>query len=1283
MPGHRCLGRAENVEQYPKNNTEYMDLKLKPNSSIQVEGARAPDTGLQAPAQAKEVTASDTGRLHGWQLNTHHCLNASVALMQRLEHDVGYVALLQEPYTRGNRLLNIPSNGVAFVGTPRNGERIRAAVIAATSINAWLLPQYSDGDTVTISCDTSVGPIWWCSSYMPGDSTDIPPPTVREVIKHCSDNGITLIVGCDANAHNIVWNSTDTNQRGEALWEYLLTTNMNVCNRGHEPTFVMANRQEVLDLTLATTRNVDVITDWRVDPTSSLSDHRCIRFTACGQVRTLEYYRCLRAADWELFEAESQAELGGMVSEGLALRSRGDIDTAAERICSILEAAMDKACPLKVVRPKGKSKSWWTPELETLKRQAKRTQNQAKRRKTDEAWEVYHQAKRTLKTETRKAKRNAWRVYCSQMNQFSDISRLTKALQVDTHTQLGIIQKEDGTYTNSLKETIEHMMTTLFPGSYPGDGVGKCCSTVLTTAPDTDAEREYITEARVDEAVRSFKSYKSPGGDMVYPIMLQKAGGVLVELLTPLYRSCLRLGYVPKIWRIARVVFLPKNGKKTYHLAKSYRPITLTSFFLKVLERLVYWRLDSGGIFSKLSPFQFAYKPGFSTEAALHNIVGRLEKAVYNKRLALALFIDFEGAFNNISFEAVHQALRKRNIEAPIVTWIMFMLKHQVVTVNKGGVSTSSVITRGTPQGGVLSPLLFNLVMDGLLMNLGRLRALHSQAYADDVALLCTGIDALTIRDQVQAGARLVAEWADKCGLNINCNKSEAIMFTWKRKWSYKPLKLKGTDLPLKTQVTYLGVTIDSKLSWLPHIEMRVTKATRCLAMCRRTVGKLWGLSPRVMYWVYTAMIRPMVSYAAPIWVAGLSRSTAVSRLNRLQRQACVLISSAFPSTPTAALEMLLGLPPLYLFLSGVAASGAYRLKQMGQWRGDHITDTRAHESHINVCNRLCTEIPELNMPGDLCTPRVNLDRSVKVKIEDTPEVAEDTLGRNTIHCYTDGSKLFCGTGAAVHIPGVGDFRRPLGNMTTVFQAEVTAIIGATECTKSRLEERHTQVVKILSDSQAAIKAVCSARITSSLVGECVYSLNALAERAEVHLEWTRAHVGTAGNEAADCLAKQAATDMCIGPEPMLPVAFSNCKRGINDWLERITSRRWSALNTCRQTREMYNTPLGTRGSRILLSLPRVRLRAVLQVITGHGNIRSHCKVMGKCDDDICLYCGMESETREHFVEVCPHFNTRRSMFLDGPFTDLRSLSSNMEFIRLSKYLVETGRLDDFSTYTD
>ena len=184
-------------------------------------------------------------------------------------------------------------------------------------------------------------------------------------------------------------------------------------------------------------------------------------------------------------------------------------------------------------------------------------------------------------------------------------------------------------------------------------------------------------------------------------------------------------------------------------------------------------------------------------------------------------------------------------------------------------------------------------------------------------------------------------------------------------------------------------------------------------------------------------------------------------------------------------------------------------------------------------------------------------------------------------------------------------------------------------------------------------------------------------------LEWTRAHVGTAGNEAADRLAKQAAADVCIGPEPMLPVAFSNCKRGINGWLERKTSSRWSALNTCRQTREMFNTPLGKRGSRILLSLPRVRLRAVVQVLTGHGNIRSHCKVIGKCDEDICLYCTMESETREHLVERCPHFNTSRSTFLDGPLTDLHSLSLNMEFIRLSKFLIECGRLDDFSTYTD
>ena len=62
-------------------------------------------------------------------------------------------------------------------------------------------------------------------------------------------------------------------------WEFIVSTRLGVCNRGHEPTFVVANRREVLDITLASVGMSEAITDWRVEVVLSLSDHRTIRFT--------------------------------------------------------------------------------------------------------------------------------------------------------------------------------------------------------------------------------------------------------------------------------------------------------------------------------------------------------------------------------------------------------------------------------------------------------------------------------------------------------------------------------------------------------------------------------------------------------------------------------------------------------------------------------------------------------------------------------------------------------------------------------------------------------------------------------------------------------------------------------------------------------------------------------------------------------------------------------------------------------------------------------------------
>lgn len=96
-----------------------------------------------------------------------------------------------------------------------------------------------------------------------------------------------------------------------------------------------------------------------------------------------------------------------------------------------------------------------------------------------------------------------------------------------------------------------------------------------------------VTPDKVRWAIGSFKPYKSPGPDGIYPVLLKKAGRAVVGPLTRLVRASLMLGHVPAAWQGTRVVFIPKTGRSGYTSHKDFRPISLTSFMLKTAERIV------------------------------------------------------------------------------------------------------------------------------------------------------------------------------------------------------------------------------------------------------------------------------------------------------------------------------------------------------------------------------------------------------------------------------------------------------------------------------------------------------------------------------------------------------------------------------------------------------------------------------------------------------------------------------------------------------------------------
>ena len=212
-------------------------------------------------------------------------------------------------------------------------------------------------------------------------------------------------------------------------------------------------------------------------------------------------------------------------------------------------------------------------------------------------------------------------------------------------------------------------------------------------------------------------------------------------------------------------------------------------------------------------------------------------------------------------------------------------------------------------------------------------------------------------------------------------------------------------------------------------------------------MGKTWGLNPKVCHWIYTAVIRPKLSYAALVWLPAVIKSNTLFYLDRVQRLALLNIFGVMRSTPTAGMECLVGLPPLHLFLQGTALSCMIRLARSGQWI-DWIGVGSLHtrKTHIELCTRNHREIPIAEYPCDLPSELLPSDRGFAVEIKSKSQWRKDgspARSPSALDCYTDGSKLAGRTGAAFFadhedIP-LGVF--PLGTHATVYQAEVLAIL--------------------------------------------------------------------------------------------------------------------------------------------------------------------------------------------------------------------------------------------------
>jgi hypothetical protein len=147
---------------------------------------------------------------------------------------------------------------------------------------------------------------------------------------------------------------------------------------------------------------------------------------------------------------------------------------------------------------------------------------------------------------------------------------------------------------------------------------------------------------------------------------------------------------------------------------------------------------DGALVIEPLHPNQHACQGGKSVATALHQLVVRVEKVLDQRELALAVFLDIEGAYNYTSFDSVCTALCGRGVDSTIVRWTRATLEGRLTMATLNDVYVRAAVARGCPQGGVLSLLLWCLLVDDLIARLNT-GGVYCQGYADDICLLAGG----------------------------------------------------------------------------------------------------------------------------------------------------------------------------------------------------------------------------------------------------------------------------------------------------------------------------------------------------------------------------------------------------------------------------------------------------------------------------------------------------------------------------------------------------------------
>lgn len=392
---------------------------------------------------------------------------------------------------------------------------------------------------------------------------------------------------------------------------------------------------------------------------------------------------------------------------------------------------------------------------------------------------------------------------------------------------------------------------------------------------------EPTTCDEVFNEIRLLNKNKSAGPDNINTAIIKSINETLTPFLTSIINNMFVTGIYPDALKEGIITAIPKISNATNE--NDYRPITVLRNISKPIEKIIHSRLEKflckTGVMDKN---QFGFEKNSSTETPIMELHHRALSALNNNKKLGVVVLDLSKAFDCIPHDILLHKMEYYGIRGLPLTLFesFFTNRTQSVKIGKSK-SEFSTVKRGIAQGGIFSPLVFNLGLNDF-KNL-KLRADTSLRFADDTILIYEFLDEKEFEQNVAHDMKITLEFFKLNGMCLNVKKSSFMIFH-KKKCDHLPNKIKINEDNILNRVStckYLGITFDEHLSFKYHLEGLKAK----LISTVNILSKLkWYLPKFILRLIYFAHFHSHLYYVPFVW--GFATESLIKPIQTLQNRA-------------------------------------------------------------------------------------------------------------------------------------------------------------------------------------------------------------------------------------------------------------------------------------------------------------------------------------------------------------------------------------------------------------